>query len=117
MNIAHQFIAQLDEKIKNSVFGNVGSLATFRTGSDDAKYLESVFAPTFSAQDIANLENRSAYLKMLVDGRPAKPFNIMTLPPQAGNLDVAEDIKRRSRTKYGRDRSEIEAEIMKKYSG
>lgn len=117
LNIAHQFIAQLDEKIKNSVFGNVGSLAAFRTGSDDAEYLKNLFVPTFSAQDITNLENRNAYIKMLIDGRPAKPFNITTLPPEDGNPNIVEDIKRRSRTKYGRDRSEIEAEIMKRYSG
>ena len=90
MNIAHQFIAQLDEGIKNAVFGNVGSMAVFRVGADDAEYLAKQFEPIFDTQDIMNLENYNAYVKLLSNGQPQAPFNIKTLVPQAGNLENAE---------------------------
>ena len=115
LNIAHQFIAQLEEGIRDSVFGNVGSMAIFRTGADDAEYLEKQFSPVFSAKDIINIENRNAYLKILVNGRPAKPFNIETLPPPKGNPAVLEKLKELSHLKFGRERAQIEAEIAEKY--
>jgi hypothetical protein len=115
LNVAHQFIAQLDEKIKNSVFGNVGSMAIFRTGAEDAEYLQKQLSPVFTASDIINLDNRNAYLKLLVNGRPVKPFNIETMAPPQGNLEVIEKLKELSYLKFGRPRAEVEAEIMKKY--
>jgi hypothetical protein len=115
LNIAHQFIAQLQEGIRDSVFGNVGSMAVFRVGSEDAEFLQKQFDPIFSASDIIKLENRNAYMKMLIDGSPAKPFNIATLPPSPGNREIVSLIKELSHLKYGRDRAEVEAEIMAKY--
>src|SRR5690606_18044317 len=76
LTVAHQFIAQLEEGIRDSVFGNVGSLCAFRVGQDDAEYLETQFTPIFSASDLANVDNQHAYIKMLVNGRPAEPFDI-----------------------------------------
>jgi len=116
LTIAHQFIAQLDDKIKNSVFGNVGSICSFRVGADDAEYLKNQFEPVFTANDLMNIDNRNAYLKMLVDGRPAKPFNIETLPPAQGNFEIAENLKQLSYLTYGRDREEVEMEIRAKYN-
>jgi hypothetical protein len=115
LNVAHQFIAQLDEKIKDAVFGNIGSLAAFRIGTDDAEYLEKQFAPVFTAQDIINVDNRNAYVKLLVNGRPVKPFNIETLPPPKGRPENAEALKELSYLKYGQERSIVEADIMEKY--
>ncbi len=115
LNIAHQYIAQLEEKIKDSVFGNVGSIAVFRVGAEDAEFLESKFKPVFTARDIMKIDNRNAYMSMLVDGQPTKPFNIATFPPPKGNLEMVENLKQLSYLKYGRDREEIEAEIMAKY--
>jgi len=115
LNIAHQYISQIDETIKNAVFGNVGSMAVFRVDADDAKYLESRFTPTITANDLIKLENRTAYLRLLVDGQPAKPFNIETLPPEKGNPEIVEKIKELSYNKYGQDRTQVEAEIMQKY--
>lgn len=115
LNIAHQFIAQLSEDIKNAVFGNVGSLAAFRVGPEDAEFLEKKFSPTFSAQDITKLDNYNAYMSMLVNGQPTKPFNIATLPPEVGNPELAEQIKQLSYLKYGAPREEVEAEIMGRY--
>ncbi|MFA6536601.1 MAG: TraM recognition domain-containing protein [Candidatus Paceibacterota bacterium] len=115
LNIAHQFIAQLDEKIQDAVFGNVGSIAAFRVGADDAEYLEKQFAPVFTARDIMNLDNRNAYLKLLVNGKAVKPFSIETLPPARGDLAKVEKLKELSYLTHGKDRAEVEAEIMKKY--
>ncbi len=115
LNIAHQFIAQLDPKIKDSVFGNVGSICAFRTGAEDAEYLSKQFEPVFKASDLINLENRNAYLKLLVGGKPARPFNIETLPPPQGMPEIIPKLKELSYLKFGRDRAEVEAEIMRKY--
>ena len=90
LNIAHQFIAQLEEGIRDAVFGNVGSICSFRIGAEDAEYLEKQFSPEFTAKDIMNIENRNAIIKMLVNGSPAKAFNIRTLPPPAGNPGIVE---------------------------
>lgn len=115
LSIAHQFIAQLDDKIKDAVFGNVGSICAFRVGVDDAEYLKNQFEPVFTANDLMNIDNRNAYLKMLVRGKPVKPFNIEILPPAQGNAEMAENIKRLSHLTYGRDRDKIEKEIRRRY--
>jgi hypothetical protein len=115
LTIAHQFIAQLDEKIKNSVFGNVGSMAAFRVSSDDAEYLAKQFAPVFSAKDLMNIENHNSYVKMLSNGRPAKPFSMETNLPPRGNKVLLDKIKEISYLKYGKDRAEVEKLVMEKY--
>jgi len=115
LNIAHQYITQLEDKIKNAVFGNVGSMAVFRVGTEDATFLEPKFKPTFTAQDITKLENYNAYVNMLVRGQPTKPFNIKTLAPERGNPEIVDSLKELSYVKYGRDRAEVEAEIMARY--
>lgn len=116
LSIAHQFIAQLDDKIKDAVFGNVGSICSFRVGADDAEYLKNQFEPIFTANDLMNVDNRNAYLKMLVDGKPAKPFNIETLPPAQVNIETIENLKQLSHLTYGRDRYEVEEEIRERYN-
>lgn len=115
LTIAHQFIAQLEENIKNAVFGNVGSLAAFRVGAQDAEVLEKQFAPVFSARDLMGVENRNAYLKLLVHGSPARPFSMLTLPPFQGNSGQLEALKQVSYLSYGGDRAIIEEAIMKKF--
>lgn len=115
LTIAHQFIAQLDEPIKDAVFGNVGSMAVYRVGTEDAEFFEKQFAPTFSATDIMNIDNYNAYLRLLVNGQPVKPFNIRAMAPPEGGYGIAEKIKELSYLRYGRDRAEVEEEIMRKY--
>lgn len=115
LNVAHQFIAQLDESISKAVFGNVGNMAVFRVGAEDAEFLESQFAPVFSAADIMKIENRNAYLKMLVNGRPVPPFNIETYPPPKGNPEIVEQLKQLSYLKYGKNRKMVDDAIMAKY--
>jgi len=116
LNIAHQYITQLEENIKNAVFGNVGSMAVFRVGTEDATFLEPKFKPQFTAQDITKLDNRNAYISMLVNGQPTKPFNLRTLNAEKGNPAIVDSLKELSYVKYGRDRAEVEAEIMARYS-
>ena len=103
--------------MRDAVFGNVGSIAAFRTGPEDAEFLESKFKPTFSTQDITKLDNYHAYMNLLIDGQPAKPFNIKTIAPEQGNPALAEKLKELSALKYGAPREEVEAEIMARFRG
>ncbi len=113
--IAHQFIAQLDEKIRDAVVGNVGTKASFRVGATDAEFLAKQFEPTFSKQDLENLPNRHAVCALLVNGVPARPFSLQTqnLPPFDFSQTPA--VKELSYRTYGRDRGEVEAEMQKKF--
>ncbi len=116
LNIAHQFIAQLDEKIRDAVFGNVGTKCVFRVGNEDAEFLERQFRPDFSASDIVGLDNFNAYVALLVNGKPVRPFNMQTLPPIEGDLNAVEKIKQLSYHRYGRDKREVEEAIIRKYA-
>ncbi len=115
LTIAHQYISQLEEGIKNAVFGNVGSLAIFRVSSEDAQFLENKLKPIFTASDIIKLDNFNAYMSLLINGQPTKPFNMETIPPVEVDLEVVAKIKEISYLKYGRPREEVENEIMAKY--
>lgn len=115
LTVAHQFIAQLEEKIRDSVFGNVGSIASFRVSSEDAEYLEKQFAPVFSARDLMNVDNLNCYIKMLSSGKPVKPFSLFIPFPPKGESSFIDKIKELSYLKYGKNREEVDLEIMKKY--
>ena len=115
LNIAHQYIAQLEEGIRDSVFGNVGSIATFRVGAEDAEFLEKQLSPVFTAKDIMNIDNLNAYLKMLVNGRAEKAFNIKESFPPKGDPSIVDKLKQLSYLSYGGDRADIEANILRKY--
>ncbi len=115
LNIAHQYIAQLDEGIKDAVFGNVGSMAVFRVGVEDAQFLEQQFAPIFTAHDLLKIDNYNCYMKMLMNGRPVPPFNLATLPPEKGTPEIVEQLKQLSYLKFGRDRETVDGAIMSKY--
>ena len=117
MVITHQFIGQLEDDIKKAVFGNVGSLCSFRIGSDDGEYMEKQFEPVFASQDLLNIDNFNAYLKLLIGGQTSKPFNFKTIPPEKGNTEVANYIKQLSRQRYGRPREEVEEEIRMRHEG
>ena len=115
LNIAHQYIAQLPEEIKGAVFGNVGSMGIFRTSPEDAEFLASKFAPVFTASDITKIENRNAYMSMLVNGSPTRPFNIATVAPIVPNYDIVDKLRQLSYLKYGKDREEVEEEIFGRF--
>lgn len=112
--IAHQFIAQLTDKIKASVFGNVGSIMVMRVGAEDAEFLVKQFSPVFEQADLINIDNRNAYVKLLIRGATSLPFNIAINPPQKGDLELANSIKQLSRLKYGRERNAVEQEILER---
>ncbi len=115
LTLAHQFIGQLDDKIKNAVFGNVGSMAAYRLGTEDAELMEKQFAPTFTAKDIVNQNNFCAYIRLLANGKPLKPFNIQAMPRSKGNMEQVDKLKELSFLTFGRPRADVETEIMKKY--
>ncbi len=114
LTIAHQFIAQLLEKIRDAVFGNVGSIVAFRVGPQDAEFLVKQFEPVFNKSDLINIDNFYAYAKLLIKGETAKPFNLRTKRSELGDLTIASELKALTREKYGKNREEIEHEIYKR---
>jgi len=114
LTIAHQFIGQLPQKIRDSVFGNVGTMAVFRIGADDAEFVEKQFQPVFSARDLINIGNRNFYTKLMIDGEISKPFNIATMRPSVSDAVRAADIKQYYFLVYGRDRFFAEKDIKER---
>lgn len=115
LTLAHQYLAQVDEKIRDAVFGNVGSMAVFRVGQEDGEFFGKLFEPTFKASDFTSVENYNAYLRMLAHGVPQKPFSIATLPPSEGNLAQVDDLRELSYLTYGRDRATVESLLRARY--
>ncbi|RJQ37191.1 type IV secretory system conjugative DNA transfer family protein [Candidatus Parcubacteria bacterium] len=114
--LAHQFLGQLDEKIKTAVFGNVGSLAAFRVGAEDGEFLATQFQPVFSAHDLINTDNHHACVKLLAHGQTALAFSMHTSPPAAPDPAQAEAAKNFSRATYGRPKADVEQEIRARYN-
>ncbi len=118
--IAHQYVGQLtakgDTAIKDAVFGNAGTMISFKIGSEDAEVLQKEFAPIFDAYDLVNVDKYTAYIKLLVDNAAISPFALKTPWPLAGELDkeLAGKIRQLSRLKYGQDRNMVEAEIKQR---
>lgn len=115
LNVAHQYLTQLPDNIKNAVLGNVGSMGIFRISAEDAQVLEKRVEPVFSVSDIIKLDNRNAYMSMLMNGQPAKPFSIKTDNWPMGNDALVAPIKELSYMKFGRPRDEVEGEILGKF--
>ena len=115
LTIAHQFIAQLTEEIRDAVFGNVGSMVAFRVGAQDAEFLEKQFAPVFTAADLLRIDNYNAFARILARGAPVPPFSISIPPFPAGNHENALRLAELSSLIYGRPREEVEAYIAGRY--
>lgn len=115
LSVAHQFLAQIEEKTRDAVFGNVGNMAVFRVGEEDAEFFAKQFAPAFEALDFVNIENRNAYVKILSGGMPQKPFDIKTPDLPVGNLPQVDDLIHLSSLSYGRDRATVENMIRERY--
>ncbi len=114
--VANQFIGQMEEEVKNAVFGNVGTIASFRVGVNDASYLQHEFQPTFNENDLINVERFNCYMRTIVGGEPVPPFSLDTTKDLSRekalmNPRAAELVKELSRIKYGKDMNVIEAEI------
>lgn len=119
LTVANQFIGQIEDEVKNAIFGNVGSLICFRVGVTDANYLQHEFAPTFSETDLVNVDRYNAFIKTIVDNAPMPPFSIdltkdMSKFQAFRNSKIAAMIKQLSRLNYGVDRDIIEAEISQR---
>jgi len=118
--IAHQYIGQLskgaDTAIKDAVFGNVGTMLSFKIGSEDAEFLVKEFAPVFNEFDLINIDKGSACLKLLVDNSTTRPFSIKTIWPIIGvqRKEMVAKIKTLSRLKFGQDRRLVELEISRR---
>jgi len=116
LTVANQFIGQMDDEVKNAVFGNVGSLISFRVGVTDASYLQREYQPVFGESDLINIERFHAYMKTIVDNEPVPPFSVdMTKDIKklkaGANEKIAQAILQLSRLKFGRPRELVEAEI------
>jgi len=119
LSVANQFIGQVEEEVKNAVFGNVGSIICFRVGVTDANYLAHEFTPTFGEDDLLNIERYHAYIKTTVNNEPVPPFSMdltkdVNSEAAKGNPRVAEIIVEMSRLKFGRDAKLVEAEITRR---
>lgn len=110
--MAHQYIKQLDEHVADAVFGNVGTIVTFRVGAEDAEFMEKEFEPVFTANDIINLPKFHVYLKLMINGVASQPFSAMGMPPIGNPTNNLEKVVRISRERYALPRAEIEDKIM-----
>lgn len=111
LTVAHQFMQQLPQEVRSTIFGNVGSIISFRVGGEDAAVLEKEYTPTFSPSDFLNLDMRNFFVKMTIDGQTAPPFSGRTLDFPKPDEDLANDIVRTSRDRYARTKSDVEKEI------
>jgi DNA helicase HerA-like ATPase len=110
--LAHQYIGQLDEKVRSAIFGNVGTIVSFRAGAEDARPLAREFYPVFGAGDLIALPRYHIYLKLMIDGTTSRPFSARTLPPPTAGVSIKREIVELSRIKYGRPRAEVESEML-----
>ena len=113
--VANQFLSQMTEDIKHAIFGNVGTLVSFRVGQEDAKFMGEQFAPFFNENDLINLKVGKTIVRLLVDGHPTPPFTLKTdwnvMQEAERRTDVMDKIIQESRNKYGRPSLEVEKEI------
>lgn len=123
LTLAHQYIEQLDKErstkvVRDAVFGNVGTIISFRVGADDAEFLEREFEPCFTANDLVNLAKYNAYLKLMIDGLASEPFSAETMPTlpleEPSNRDL---IINYSRQRCATSRQEVEEYISQAYGG
>lgn len=111
--IAHQYIEQLDETVRDAVFGNVGTIICFRIGAQDAEFVEKEFTPTFEIEDFVNLTKFEIYLKLMIDGVASNPFSANTLPPLHERQGNEEKVIKVSRERYTEKREIIEDKILR----
>jgi hypothetical protein len=112
LTVAHQYIEQMSEEVRAAVFGNVGSMISFRVGAFDSEVLEKEFAPQFTAEDMVNLGFCQIYLKLMIDGISSPPFSATTMPPiKKADITYVSQIVDSSRSMYARPRAQVEEDI------
>ena len=117
--MAHQYIAQLtktpsghdDTRVRDAVFGNVGTMMSFKIGAEDAEYLAKEYAPELSEQDIIGIANYKAYIKLNIKNTTSRPFSMETIWDPSGSDKMSEVLKKYSRMKYGRKKVFVDQEI------
>lgn len=116
MVLAHQYIGQLvvnnDTKVRDAVFGNVGTVAAFRIGVEDAELMAKQLAPVVTEYDLINIEKYNAYVRLLIDNSTSRAFSMQTFPPSMGDRERALRIRAIARLKFGRPKAEVDADIM-----
>lgn len=113
LTIAHQYIEQMEEEVRDAVFGNVGTMITFRVGAFDSEVLEKEFGPTFMATDLVNLGFAQIYLKLMIDGVSSQPFSATTMGPIAkADISFKEAVIASSREQFARPRALVEKNIV-----
>jgi len=118
LTIAHQYVEQMTDEVRAAVFGNVGTMITFRVGAYDAEIFQKEYAPQFTAEDMVNLGAYQIYLKLMIDGVTSKPFSATALPPIAPpQFSYVDQIIHASRQSFARPRYEVEELIMKWHQG
>jgi hypothetical protein len=115
--VAHQYIGQLvndrNTVVRDAIFGNVGTIITFRVGADDAEFLEKEFEPTYLINDLVNLTKFNVYLKLMINGISSAPFSATSLPPIGDETGTEQKVIAVSRERYATDKSEVESKINK----
>ena len=117
--MAHQYIAQLtktptghdDTRVRDAVFGNVGTMLSFKIGAEDAEYMAKEYAPELSEQDIISIANYKAYCKLNINNTTSRPFSLETIWDPVENEKLAAILKKYSRMKYGRKKVFVDQEI------
>jgi hypothetical protein len=123
LTLAHQYIGQLvtndgNTKVRDAVFGNVGTIITFRVGAADGEFLEKEFMPEFLQNDLVNLAKANIYIKLMIDGVSSKPFSATTLPPHAQPLQSYKDIIiKNTREHYAVPRKIVDERIASEWNG
>ena len=111
--VANQFTTQLTQEIRDAVFGNVGTVVSFRIGQQDVETLVEYFKPTFETGDLLRVPNHNAIVRTMISGVPTQPFSMATIPPLgSANYKLAEALKQLTAAKYGRPRAAVEKEIF-----
>jgi hypothetical protein len=113
--LSHQYTEQLNDKIRAAIFGNVGTLISFRIGAVDAEILEKEFDPVFNKEDLINLPKYSMYLKLMIDGATSRPFSAETVPIPNYVKSHKGEVITSSRQFYGNQRQLIEEDINNGY--
>ncbi len=113
--LTHQYIDQLHEKVRSAIFGNVGTIISFRIGAEDAEHLAKEFHPEFGNADFVNLPRYSMYLKLMIDGATSRPFSAFSLEPKSPIQSFKKEVITVSQNKYGKERAVIEKSILERY--
>jgi hypothetical protein len=113
LTLSHQYIDQLSLPVRQAVFGNVGTLITFRIGNNDAEVLQKEFGNTISASAIADLDAYEVIVKMLEDGTNPDPFRARTIPPLVNRVGRKHKLIARSRERFATNRTTVEEKLKR----